>query len=392
MNEDHATAYRIHWIQKISDIEPTDWNGLLRPESPPFLEWEWLRLMETSGSTSPEKGWMPCHLVVRHGERLVAAAPLYLKAHSAGEFVFDHVWVDVARRLGVSYYPKLVGMSPFTPATGYRFLVAGDQDEPAMLRGMTDAIEGFCTANRLSGCSFHYVDPRWRASMEALGYRPWMQQSFSWTNAGYGSFEEFLGRFKANQRRNIRRERRAMSDQGISLAVLEGDEIPEAFFPQMYRLYSKTNDQFGVWGCKYLTPEFFSSLHGSFRHRLVTVAAFNGDEGRLPVAQSLLLRKGDRLWGRYWGTFRDANALHFNACYYRPIEWAIDRGVRTFDPGIGGAHKVRRGFEAVANHSLHRFFDPRLQQVMDLHIEESNRHESRNIDAINEEIPFARRA
>jgi predicted N-acyltransferase len=182
-----------------------------------------------------------------------------------------------------------------------------------------------------------------------------------------------------------------MADQGISMAAFQGDQIPEAFFPLMYRLYSKTNDQFGIWGCKYLTPDFFDQLYDHFRQRLLFTAAFNGDHRDLPVAMAMLLTKRDRLYGRYWGTVKEANAIHFNTCYYKPIEWAIERGVRQFDPGIGGGHKIRRGFEAVPNFSLHRFFDPRLQQIMDNHIHQINAHEAHGIDAINQQIPFSAR-
>lgn len=391
MTNPKRPSYRVLWVQDINEVPPSAWDALTRPMTAPFLEWEWLRLMEASGSTAPDKGWLPCHLTVWTEDRLVAAAPLYVKGHSAGEFVFDHVWADVAERLGVSYYPKLVGMSPFTPAVGYRFLISEGEDEKRLTGIMVQAIEQFCVSQRLSGICFHYVDPDWRSQMKSFGFRSWTHQSFSWFNRDYQNFEDFLARFKSNQRRNIRRERKAMGVQGIELATFHGDDIPREFFPHMYRLYSKTNDQFGIWGCKYLTPDFFTGLFDRYRHRLLFVAAFNGDNRDLPIAQALLLTKADCLYGRYWGTLRDANALHFNTCYYQPIDWAIKRGIRQFDPGIGGPHKTRRGFEAIPNYSLHRFFDPRLQHVMDLHINEINRHENREIDAVNAEIPFAQR-
>lgn len=391
MKSAEQTQYRISWVQNIEAVDAASWDALACPMAVPFLEWDWLRLMEVSKSTSPDKGWLPCHLTVWLDDRLVAAAPLYVKGHSAGEFVFDHAWVDVAERIGVRYFPKLVGMSPFTPAVGYRFLIAADQDERQLSAVLVKAIEDFCAAHRLSGCSFHYVDPDWRRLMERLGFRTWMHQSFVWTNSGYRGFEDFLARFKSNQRRNIRRERKAMAAQGLKLVGYSGDAIPETFFSHMYRLYSRTNDQFGIWGCKYLNPSFFDGLFEHYRHRLLFIAAFNGSQRGLPVALALLLTKGDRLFGRYWGTLREANALHFNTCYYEPIDWAIDHGIRLFDPGIGGHHKVRRGFEAVPNYSLHRFLNPRLQQIMDHHIDDINHHQQLEIDAINAEIPFAKR-
>ncbi|MFZ7128548.1 MAG: GNAT family N-acetyltransferase [Desulfobacterales bacterium] len=391
MSQPGSKTYHISWVQQIAEVSQHEWDALAQPLAVPFLEWEWLRLMEASGSTSPEKGWLPIHLTVRRGNRLAAAAPLYIKGHSAGEFVFDHAWADVAERLGIAYYPKLVGMSPFTPAEGYRFLIAPGEDSERLTAIMVHAIERFCVAQRLSGVSFNYIDPEWRLQMEKFGFRAWMHQSFSWRNRGYRSFDDFLARFKSNQRRNIRRERKAMERQGFELDVFQGDRIPREFLDHMYRLYARTNDRFGIWGCKYLTPEFFGSLFRGYRHRLLFVAAFNGERRGLPTAMSMFLTKADRLYGRYWGALREADALHFNACYYQPIEWAIGHGIRLFDPGIGGPHKVRRGFEAVANYSLHRFFDPRLQQVMDRYLHGINRNEQVEIEEINAEIPFAKR-
>jgi len=382
----------IRWIQRLDDVEKTAWNALAGNLPTPFLEWEWLHLLETSRSVGAEKGWLPHHLTLWRGETLVAAAPLYIKSHSVGEFVFDHAWADAARRLGIAYYPKLVGMSPFSPTIGYRFLIAPDED-PSEINGlMIAAIEHLISRYGLAGCSFHYVDPEWGHYLEPYGFRRWTHQSFAWHNRDYRSFDDYLAVFKSNQRRNVRRERQAMSDQGIQLVPLRGDAIHQDLFPHMYSLYTDTNAQFGPWGCQYLTKAFFAGLHASFRDRILLIAAYGDTAENLPTGMSFLLVKGDRMYGRYWGTLATANALHFNACYYRPIEWAIDNGIRIFDPGIGGEHKIRRGFEAVPNYSYHRFADSRMQEVLRLNISRINQMEQANIDAINSERPIAQLA
>jgi predicted N-acyltransferase len=379
----------IRWLESIDHVEASAWDALAGPLATPFLEWEWLRLLESSGSVAAEKGWLPHHLTLWRGKTLIAAAPLYIKGHSAGEFVFDHAWADVARRLKVPYYPKLVGMSPFSPTIGYRFLIAPDEDEADLTQRMLAAIDQLVQRYRLASCSFHYVDPDWARSLAGHDYHPWTHQSFAWRNRGYRTFEDYLGLFNSNQRRNIRRERKAIDRQGIRLKPLTGGAIPKGLFPLMYRLYAATNAQFGPWGCKYLTEGFFEGLYGAYRHRILLMAAYrNGDED-LPLGMSFLLVKGDRLYGRYWGTAAPANALHFNACYYKPIEWAIENGIRVFDPGIGGGHKIRRGFKAVPNYSYHRFLDARLQEVLRLNIGRINQLERENIEAINEERPLA---
>ncbi len=384
------SKYSILWYEKIEKVDQSAWDELALPLVTPFLEWEWLHQMEISGSATARTGWLPQHLTVWSGRNLVAAAPLYIKGHSAGEFVFDHAWADLASRLGIAYYPKLVGMSPFTPMRGYRFLVAPGEDEAALTDIMLHEIDRFCRHFQLSGCSFLFVDPHWQTMIDHPRFSSWMHQSYSWRNQGFKTFEDYLKCFNSNQRRNIKRERSAMAAQGISLQVAAGDTIPHTHIPFMYDYYVRTNEKFGPWGCKYLNQPFFDGLYRNYRHRLVLVSAYTGrqDQGP-PIGMSLLVTKGNRLYGRYWGCSVPVKNLHFNACYYAPIEWAVSSGIQRFDPGAGGPHKLRRGFSAVPNYSLHRFADPRLREIMRTHIDEINHLEEVQIEALNQAIPFA---
>jgi predicted N-acyltransferase len=323
----------------------------------------------------------------------VAAAPLYLKGNSAGEFVYDYVWADVANQLGIDYYPKLVGVCPATPMMGYRFLMDPREDEDWLIRRMVEAIDKFCLANKISGCSFLFVDPDWHEKAESLRFLPWRHQSYIWENPGYANFDDYLGSFNKNQRRNIRRERSKMAEQGIIIKTLTGDSIPPDYFDLMYDFYEMTNRQFGPWAAKYLNREFFTGLYPDFRHRLLLVAAYREGKsrergGETPVGMSMLLTKGDRLLGRYWGASEWIDSLHFNVCYYSPIEWAIHQGIKQFDPGAGSPHKIRRGFRAVPNFSLHRFYDQRMNQVMSVNIDRINQMEQQHIDELNERLPF----
>jgi uncharacterized protein len=392
MTARHSKSYSFVWIKAIAEINKSDWDSLASALSTPFLEWDWLRLMEISGSTTAEKGWLPHHLTVWSGPNLVGAAPLYVKGHSAGEFVFDHIWADVAERMAINYYPKLVGMSPFTPMVGYRFLIGPDVDESELTAMMVAEIDRFCRRHVFSGCSFLFVDQKWGKSMLNQGFLGWMHQSFAWQNHDFENFDDYLAVFNSNQRRNIRRERNAITRQGLRIKILTGEQIAHHLPSLMYRYYERTNDKFGPWGCRYLTPSFFDGLHRYFRHRLVLAAAFDGSDPVNPVGMSMLIRKGHQLYGRYWGCSRPVQALHFNTCYYAPIEWAIRQGIQRFDPGAGGAHKIRRGFRAEPNYSLHRFYDPRLHQIMATHVDEINRWEQEHIDALNLELPTARPA
>ena len=383
------TRYRLEWVQDITKVSKEAWNVLALPLEAPILEWEWLHRMESSGSMRPETGWLPIHLAVWRGSDLVAAAPLYVKGHSEGEFVWDYLWADVAGRLGIPYYPKMVGMSPATPVTGYRFLIAPGEDEQELTGLMVRAIDDLCRQNDMAGLSFNYVDPQWLTLMKELGFVAWKHQSYVWENPGHTDFEDYLWSFDKNQRRNIRRERKKLSEQKLTIQPFSGDRISLELLEKMYDFYERHNAQFGPWAAKYLNREFFTGLFQDYRHRILLLGVYEEQNNRDPVAMSFLLHKGGQLYGRYWGSVGHYDSLHFNACYYSPIEWAIGNGIRRFDPGIGSSHKVRRGFQATANWSLHRFYNPNLALIMAKHIDQINLGEQERIDALNRIVPFA---
>ncbi|MBO1348254.1 MAG: N-acetyltransferase [Hormoscilla sp. GUM202] len=382
---------RVAWIDKIAEIPLAEWDRLAQPLKTPFFEWDWLHNLEASGCAVARAGWQPCHLTLWRDKQLIAAAPLYVKGHSYGEFVFDHQWADLAYRLGIEYYPKLLGMSPFTPAVGYRFLIADGEDEDELTELMVAAIDHFCDRHNISGCNFLYVDPEWRSRLEGHGFSSWLHHNSIWQNQGFQTFDDYLGMFNANQRRNIKRERKALSKSGLEMKMHAGDDIPHSLLLLMYDFYSHHCDRFGWWGSKYLTKEFFEALYHNYRHRVLLAAAYREGDDRHPVGMSFCITKGDRLYGRYWGSFAEYDCLHFNACYYSPIEWAIARGIQMFDPGAGGSHKKRRGFPATPHHSLHRFYNQRLMQILRTHIAKINEMEREQIEAINQELPFSKR-
>lgn len=390
MVEQIKPQYSVAWIQKIAEIPETEWNTLAKPLKTPFLEWEWLNNLETSGSATARTGWQPTHLTLWRDRQLIAAAPLYVKGHSYGEFVFDHQWADLAYRLGIAYYPKLLGMTPFTPATGYRFLIAPGEDETELTQIMVAAIDHFCDRHHLSGCNFLFVDESWGKMMENLGFLPWLHHSYIWSNKNFSSFEDYLAVFNANQRRNIKRERKAVTQANLTLKILAGEEIPHHFYPLIYGFYSNTCDKF-YWGSKYLKRRFFEQLYTNYRHRVVLATAYTEDNEHRPIGMSFLLRKDQNLYGRYWGSLEDYNCLHFEACYYKPIEWAISQGIQLFDPGAGGHHKRRRGFAATPNMSLHRLYHPKMVHILRNYIDEINEMEQEEIKAINQDLPFSKR-
>ena len=380
----------IRWLNKIREIDQKEWDRLAVPVRSPLMEWQWLHELEASGSISPRHGWQPCHLTLWDRQKLIGAAPLYIKTHSEGEFIFDHWWAKLAKDYGINYYPKMVGMSPATPSVGYRFLMAERVDQPRVMNQMLSAIDQFCEDRKLSCCHLNFVDLPWFDQWSSNGFTAWQHQSYLWENHNYGSFDDYLGMFKSNQRRNIRRERRRMETYGIEIKAHTGEEITPEMAETMFYFYLKTNAQYGPWAARYLNGDFFNRAFKTYGHRMLILAAYKA-QARFPIAMSMLLHKDRHLIGRYWGCAEPIKDLHFNMCFYAPIQWAIENGIQTFDPGAGSTHKIYRGFKAVANTSLHRFYDPRLKILFQHLIDDVNKLEASNIDALNRQLPFAQK-
>jgi predicted N-acyltransferase len=382
------------WHQSMGEVPEEQWQALLAAADPagaasPFFSWRWLHQLEASASIVPREGWQPCHLGLWRGQKLVALAPLYLKGHSYGEFVFDQSFAQLAQQLGLRYYPKLLGMSPLSPVQGYRFHIDLEEDEVALTGTMLELIDAFCQRHRILSCNFLYVDPLWRPIAEAAGCAVWINQQSLWRNPGHADFEGYLASFNANQRRNIRRERRSVQQAGLTVTPLAGEAIPPALVDRMHGFYADHCARWGAWGSKYLSEAFFEALAADpeLRRHLVLFSAHRGDP-HLPVAMSLCVQGGGALWGRYWGSEEEVDHLHFEVCYYAPIEWAISQGIHSFDPGAGGSHKRRRGFLAEPRVSLHRWSDPGFAAILQRWLPEANRLQGEEIEAINAELPF----
>lgn len=352
-------------------VAASQWNALVDDDYP-FLRHEFLHALEASGSVGAATGWVPRHLTLWQAGRLVGALPHYHKHHSFGEYVFDWSWADAWERAGGRYYPKGLSAIPYTPAPGPRLALAPDVDAMAARELLATAWESrprldMQAPERPEGAaalsSWHLLFgddaevAAWRAARPDLLTRHGVQ--FQWRDAGYGDFDGFLAAMTSKRRKAIRRERRIVADQGLTLHRLEGEAIDEEALEHFFRCYEITYLERGRHG--YLTVDFFRRLRLTMPERLLLVQARL--EGK-PVAAALCLQGSRTLYGRYWGSEVVADCLHFEACYYQGIEHCLARGLGVFDPGTQGEHKLTRGFAPRLLTSLHHIADPRLRDAV----------------------------
>ena len=350
-------AARIH--RALSDIPAADWDALHDGRNP-FVAHAFLDGLERTGCLRPDWGWTPCHLGLWEGDALVAAAPGYLKANSHGEFVFDHAWAQAYARHGLDYYPKWLCAVPYSPVTGPRLLARDD----AARRCLPAAIAGFVQRSGLSSAHVNFHDA---ASEAAFAAEPedacWMLREdlqYHWRNdAGWRDFEAFLGAMDHRHRKNIRQERRKVRDAGIVVRVVHGDEASDDDLAAMHGFYLATFADYG--NSPALTLEFLRHLAEAMPRQLVLMLAER--DGRA-IAGALCLRGGDTLYGRYWGASERHPGLHFETCYYQGIDYCLREGLRQFEPGAQGEHKIARGFLPVRVRSRHWIADPRFAQAL----------------------------
>jgi uncharacterized protein len=355
---DDALRFRV--IDAIGTIPEAAWDALLDDACTPFQKHRWLHAMEREGCAVEDTGWHPRHLTLWRGVDLVAAAPAYVREDSQGEFVFDHGWANAAQRAGIRYYPKLVLAVPFTPATGRRVLVAPGEDRAALTCALFDGAVAFAKAERLS--SVHVLFPTRDESRlaESAGALTRLGVQYQWDNPGYRDYDDFLARFDSKRRHQLRREARAAQEQGIVLATRRGAELAESDAALAYRLYLSTVDKF-MWGRRYLNEGFFRRVLREFSEHVELVEARRDGE---VVAGAINVASATHLYGRYWGCFEEHPFLHFNVCYYHSIGECIARGVRRFEGGAGGEHKVSRGFEPTVTCSSHWLFHRGLDEAV----------------------------
>jgi predicted N-acyltransferase len=338
----------------IAEIGAAEWDACAGDN--PFVSHAFLSVLEESGSAGARTGWLPQHAALRDASgMLVACAPCYAKSHSYGEYVFDHGWADAYERAGGRYYPKLQVAAPFSPVPGPRLLRRAGVPVAALAQALGQAVEALDVSSvHVTFCT--------KEEWEALGECGWLQRvgvQFHWHNQGYGGFEDFLGALASRKRKALRRERREVAECGLTLRTLRGPEVTRAQWKAFHGFYRNTVD--GRWGSAYLTPQFWPLLGERLGDRVVLMWAERDGE---PIAGALNLMGREALYGRNWGCAEEVPFLHFELCYLRAIDFAIEQGLPRVEAGAQGEHKIARGYLPVETYSAHLIRHPGLSRAV----------------------------
>ena len=380
--------YKIEVKLSIEEINENEWDENFQEINNPFYQYNWLKNLEKSKSVSRETGWQPLYFVAYLNNELNAIAPLFLKNHSYGEFIFDQSFARLAQDLNLNYYPKLIGMSPYSPIEGYQFIYKKNTNKLEITNILVKNIEEFALRNNILSCNFLYVNKAWGQLLKNLGYSNWINISSEWENIKERNFEDFLSRFNSNQRKNIKKERKSISKEKLRIETFTGERINKNIISRMHFFYEKHCLKWGIWGSKYLTYDFFEQSLIN-KKNIIIFSAFNNSTEQA-IAMSMCISNKERLWGRYWGSLDDIKNLHFELCYYQPIEYAIKNNIKYFDPGAGGKHKRRRGFYAKGTNSYHKWFDKDMKNIINNWLDKANLETLNQIKLENESVPFIR--
>lgn len=375
------------FLSSIADIDAETWNGVLGNDYP-FMRHEFLAAMEQSGSACEKTGWQPYHLIVYDGNDAIAVMPLYLKFHSYGEYIFDWSWADAYQRIGLAYYPKLLSAIPFTPATGPRLAIVNSADKTQVQRFAAQSLVEYAHHHQLSSIHILAANADESTQWSTNGFQPRTTVQYHWSNNNYKDFNHYLSYFSSRKRKNINKERQSIHQKNIEIKRLIGNQITTQQWDIFYHFYQMTYAKRSGHG-GYLSRDFFQLISQSMPQQVMLVLTkHNGDY----VAGALYFFSSTTLFGRYWGCIEEFNKLHFECCYYQGIDFCIERGLKTFDAGAQGEHKIQRGFVPLAVHSNHWIRDARFAQAIGEFIDKETQHHADYIHTAKTQLPFKKNA
>jgi len=338
----------VEFVDRIENIGTEQWNSIAGTDYP-FTRYEFLHALENSGAVCDETGWQPQHLTVTHDQQLIAVMPLYLKFHSYGEYIFDWSWASAYERHGLNYYPKLLSAIPYTPSTGPRLCIKAGTDETSVYELVTEALKQHCQSIGASSAHILYPEKQANTQLDQQGFKCRYSVQYHWFNDQFESFDAFLDTFSSRKRKNLRKERKRVAEQGLVLERIEGPDISPELWQTFYTFYQLTYAKRSGHG-GYLNQAFFEQAATTMPENLLLVMAKYNNRY---IAGALNFRDSKTLYGRYWGCMKEFDFLHFEACYYQGIEYCIEQGLGRFDPGAQGEHKIQRGFTPISTWSNH---------------------------------------
>lgn len=333
----------------LKQIDPVQWNRLTEPDFP-FFDYEFLSALEDSGCIGEGTAWQPRFLISKNKDGYSAALPAFRRSDSFGEFIFDWEWAHAYSNAGLSYYPKMTVAAPFTPAVGQRILTDG-ADVYSKQVEIFSALKSLGEDEHVSSLHVLYLDQDEQSAADEAGYLSRYSHQYHWQNHGYSVFDDYLDRLKSKRKKSIRRERREVVQSGLDIRVFEGSEITAGHIDDMYDFYLQTYSR--KWGRPYLNREFFHLIRERYAEHIVLVRAERDGHA---LAGTINFKKGEKLYGRYWGCREFIPALHFECCFYTLIDYAIKNSIQVFEAGAQGEHKLKRGFEPELIYSSHYFY------------------------------------
>jgi uncharacterized protein len=353
------TDYSLHVAPGFDRIERAEWDGVANPPGAPFdpfLSWDFLEALERSGCAEASTGWAGRHLLLRDGEgALIGAAPVWLRSHSRGEYIFDHPFADAWNRAGGRWHPKLTSAVPFTPVPGRRLLAAPGEAGAAVRTALLMGLETLMRQGGLAAAQVNFPDSDDVGALSARGWLMRQDRQFHFFNKGYRSFDDFLSELSSEKRKNLRKER-AKAAEGVEIVRLSGDDLTEQHWDAFFACYIDTGDR--KWGVPYLNRAFFRLIHQRMADKVVLVMA--RAEGRW-IAAALNFLGSEAIYGRHWGRLEDRPFLHFELCYYQAIDEAIARGLKRVEAGAQGGHKLARGYVPATTWQGMHIADPGLR-------------------------------
>ncbi len=374
--------YRLTVYDSISGIDRSLYNEIIDGENP-FLEYEFLEAMERSGCVGPHTAWKPRHIILNDADRIAGAITAYVKLDSYGEYIFDWEWARAFENARLAYYPKMVVAIPFTPATGMRISVHPDYPFEECAGMMVERLKDLCAEEECSSIHFLFLTDKERVFLEKGGFLTRITHQYHWKNRNYGSFEDFLSDIRSGRKKQIRKERKSLEEEGLDIRIIEKDDIQSGHIDAIWEFYTDTHSR--KWGSAYLNREFFDLMFENYRHRLVLVMA---DNGKRWVGGTFNIVKNNRLFGRYWGTIHNYKNLHFECCFYRLIDYSIRNGIDIFEAGAQGEHKFLRGFAAVPTYSSHLFMHEGASSAISKYLTRERRYTENLITQYNMQSPL----